>query len=390
MPLALIVSPVRSWPLSQGNRARVLAMGRMLQERGYRVHFLLSEAEGRPAASDMEMMRRQWDLFQTIPYTHQRVQSYADAWGADDWYDPALDAAVDALCRVWSYDLCLVNYAWYSRAFDRLPRDVVRVLDTHDAFGDRHKRLHAAGTTPGWYYTRPADEAMCLERADHIIAIQETEKAWFESLTDHPIRTVGHVAQSVFLPPMHRRAGPLRAGYLASANPSNVVSISMLIELWAMDPFLSSQVSLHLAGSICQEVEDGVPFIVKHGFVSDVRRFYQGVDFTVNPNVGGSGLKIKSVEALSYGRPLFSTAEGMLGICGVADPFVVPDLPQMVAHMVRHLQESPDLAAATRWACDCYLKYRSRQMAGFEALMTDVSELRHRRLTVTGPRMGRS
>lgn len=381
MPLALIVSPVRSWPLDQGNRVRIRALGRMLQERGYGVHFLLSELEGGVDAATRAEMARQWDLVRTVPYRHQRHRTHAEAWGADDWYDPALDGAIRDLGAVWDYDLCLVNYAWYSRAFEALRPEVVRVLDTHDAFGDRHKRLHAAGTTPAWYFTRAADEALQLGRADHVIAIQDEEEAWFRGLTDREVTTVGHVIPPAFLPPRPRhgalRGDRLRAGYMASGNPSNRDSIRALIRAWAAVPFLRDRVELHLAGPICRALDEATPpFVVRHGFVPDPAGFYRSVDIAVNPNIGGSGLKIKSVEALGYGLPLFATAEGMLGICGAHAPHVADSVPGMAQAMAADLAARPDLAAARTWARATFLGYRSGQIAAFEALLAETAELR--------------
>lgn len=383
MALALIVSPVRSWPLDQGNHVRILAMGRMLQERGYSVHFLLSEMEGGVDDETRAAMARQWQMLRTVPYGHDRRRRHAEAWGADDWYDPALDAAIADLSAVWDYDLCLVNYAWYSRAFEALPAPVVRVLDTHDAFGDRHQRLYAAGTTPVWYFTRAEDEGRQLERADFVIAIQDQEEAWFRGLTDRPVCTVGHVIAPAFLPPRdrshdqdhgHGRTDKVRAGYMASANPSNRDSLNALIRAWAQSPFLRRRADLHLAGPICRALDEThPPFLVKHGFVPDPADFYRAVDVAVNPNIGGSGLKIKSVEALGYGLPLYATAEGMLGICAPQAPHVCADVPQMVRAMAADLAANPDLRAARIWAKTRFLSYRSAQIARFETLMEQVA-----------------
>ena len=392
MALALIVSPVRSWPLDQGNRVRILALGRMLQERGHTVHFLLSELEGGVDDRTRAALARQWDVVRILPYRHDRQRAHAEAWGPDDWYDPALDAAIGDLCAVWDYDLCLVNYGWYSRAFEALRPEVVRILDTHDAFGDRHKRLYAAGTTPAWYFTRAGDEGRQLDRADFVIAIQDQEEAWFRALTDRPVQTVGHVIAPAFLPPRtrdhDRHEGRIRAGYMASANPSNRDSVSALIRAWAQSPFLRTRAELHLAGPICRAL-DGIdpPFLVKHGFVPDPADFYRAVDVAVNPNIGGSGLKIKSVEALGYGLPLYATAEGMLGICDPVAPHVSADVAQMVRAMAADLAANPDLGAARAWARAQFLRYRSAQIAGFETLL-DAAGAQARALRATAVPIG--
>ena len=379
MPLALIVSPIRSWPLDQGNRARIVTIGTMLKERGYTVHFLLSELEGGPSSSEREVMSQQWDLVRTVPYRHERHQAYADAWGGDDWYDPALDAVIRELSTTWNYDLCLVNYAWYSAAFEALPEETVRIIDTHDAFGDRHKRLYASGTTPAWYYTRPEDEGLCLDRADIVLSIQDEEQAWFASLTDQPVRTVGHVTPTLFLPPRRHRGSRLRGGYMASGNPSNQKSIRALIRSWAATPFLAQNVELHVAGPICDTLDSVPNFVTRHGFIDQPQDFYAENDFSVNPNIGGSGLKIKSVEALSFGQPLFATVEGMLGICSLHKPYVLQNVETMTAEMAKAIASDPELDAARTWARETCIAYRQQHIAAFDGVLDMARDLRAQR-----------
>ena len=50
------------------------------------------------------------------------------------------------------------------------------------------------------------------------------------------------------------------------------------------------------------------------GLVDDLDDFYRRIDIAINPMVGGTGLKIKSLEALSYGKALLATEDAMVGI----------------------------------------------------------------------------
>lgn len=375
MARALIISPVRSWPLDQGNHARLHAIGQLLRARGYTVHLLLSEFQGPAGNEALGKMSEQWDLLRSLPYTHRRRRRFADAWGCDDWYDTAMDSAISEMFQTWDYDLCIVNYVWFSRALERVPAGVFRAIDTHDAFGDRHKRLYEAGTSPVWFYTRPEEEGRGLNRADCVIAIQEEEQAWFESLCDVPVRTIGHIGETTFLPPRQRSDGlPWRIGYLASDNPSNRSSIEILLHHWRRSPYLTNAVELHVAGNICERMARADDhFLVKHGKVPDPGGFYAQVDGIVNPNVGGSGLKIKSVEALAYGCPIFSTTSGMLGICPQNPPYVLETVEDLVQHLVRELKRDPGLDAARRWARATSLEYRDRQLVSLDALLADIA-----------------
>ena len=50
------------------------------------------------------------------------------------------------------------------------------------------------------------------------------------------------------------------------------------------------------------------------GFVEDIDTYFSGVDVFINPITSGGGIKVKLVEALSYGLPVISTEQGAAGI----------------------------------------------------------------------------
>lgn len=50
------------------------------------------------------------------------------------------------------------------------------------------------------------------------------------------------------------------------------------------------------------------------GFVEDIQRYFQGADIFLNPVTTGGGVKVKVMEALSYGLPVVSYISGATGI----------------------------------------------------------------------------
>lgn len=376
MAFALIVSPIRSWPVDRGSRARIATVGSVLRQRGYTVHFLLSETEGACTEAEYAAMGKQWDAVHVVPYTVDRQQQYADAWGPDDWYDFAIHEAGKALSKTWRYNLCIVNYAWCSKIFEILPPDVVRVLDTHHVFGDLHKRLFASGVRPDSYYMRIEDEATCLDRADIVLAIQEKEKSRFQCLTKRPVRNLGHYIPGAFLPARERNGTKLRGGYLASATPTNAASINALINMWDTNPYLRENAELHVGGTICGEIRSARPFLIKHGPVDNVQDYYDQLDFAVNPSIVESGLKIMSVEALSFGKPIFATADAMVGISNTYPPYVMPNIKEMTDAMSDTIAGDAQLKAATRWARETFLAYRNSQLRSLNEMLEDVRKFR--------------
>jgi hypothetical protein len=105
---------------------------------------------------------------------------------------------------------------------------------------------------------------------------------------------------------------PLTFGYLGSGNDWNILSMAdFLGRLQARGvPFPHPIV---VAGGVCRHVRE-MAGVIKLGFVQELHTFYDAIDIALNPMVGGTGLKIKTVEPLSYGRPVLTTLPGAQGL----------------------------------------------------------------------------
>jgi len=111
-------------------------------------------------------------------------------------------------------------------------------------------------------------------------------------------------------------------GFIASDNGHNIEGLRLFVEHhWerVRDQVPDSQ--LILAGSVCDApgVCD-IPGAVTMGRVDELLNFYSSIAAVINPCPSGSGLKIKSVEALAFGKPLVTTEEGAVGLESFAAP----------------------------------------------------------------------
>ena len=50
------------------------------------------------------------------------------------------------------------------------------------------------------------------------------------------------------------------------------------------------------------------------GRIDRIEDFYSAVDVAINPMIAGTGLKIKTVEAMNFGVPIVSTISGSEGL----------------------------------------------------------------------------
>ncbi|BDG71997.1 glycosyltransferase [Roseomonas fluvialis] len=317
----LVLSPVPTWPVTLGNRNRIVQVNRALQRAGARVSLLHypsdEEWRARLPRRALAEMTAQWEEVFTCPVTrplHTRPSEGEDH-AADDWWDPAIGQMLDWLFKVGRYDALLVNYTWLSKALEHAPAGVLRILDTHDRFSDRRALLAEGGLPPEYFHTTQAQERLALDRADIVWAIKDQEAEFFRTLTARPVRTLLHAEPVQDLPAPAAAGGVLRLGIVGGRNNINATNIRAFVKV--ADAYLRRTllpVEIMVAGSVC-DLLDGLrlPWLRLIGRVEDMDQLYGQVDAVLAPLAFSTGLKIKVGEALSRGKPLISHAHAFEG-----------------------------------------------------------------------------
>jgi glycosyltransferase involved in cell wall biosynthesis len=318
-----MISPVPTHPTDAGNRARVLSLSTILREIGHDVYFMHVEQEW----GDAQAMRENWgDRYMPVDYMWRqsiaRIVARRIAWsvwrdrayihGLDEWYDPAIDTAIDALDRRVGFDAVIVEYVFMSRALLRFRNDVLKVIDTHDVFANRHRHYLRNNQPPVWFSCSPRDETKGLNRAHAVLAIQADEAADFRARIARPVVTVGHAVELRAMPATGVVAGRILA--VGSGNTINIASLQWFVaevlpQIRAQQP----AAELALAGMVSRRFPEapGVRFL---GTMKDLALAYASAEVVVNPIQFGTGLKIKTLEALGYARALVTTPCGAAGL----------------------------------------------------------------------------
>lgn len=230
----------------------------------------------------------------------------------DDWYNVGLDKIVSHLHKKNQYGVVLTEYVFMSQALMNIPDDVLKVIDTHDLFTDRHLKYKTQGLSDSFFSTTRSEEVKGFNRADLLIAIQDNERSIIEKMTYVPAATVGH--KVTLFKPKTRIKNRNQILYLGAGNSSNIDGITHFInKVLPLIAIKIPDVKLVLAGNICNHVEKS-SLILKLGEVKKVKDAYNEADIVINPGRVGTGLKIKNIESLGFGAPLVcttNTAEGM-------------------------------------------------------------------------------
>jgi len=347
-------------------------VGKRLKKLGHDIHFLYFDHQSPLTPEQREGMVEQWDSFQYIPFRGgERPDRMGQPWHADDWFQSDIGPYVQSICAILKPDVVICNYAFHSKIFEFVNDGAIKVLDTHDVFSDRHLILDRAGLPRRFYFTDKASEALQLRRADLVISIQQNESEFFERIVSKPILTVGHLTDKVI--GQRPDNGLPRVGFIASGNHLNRQALNAFIEA-AGEDLAAGLYELVVAGTVCDGLAD-VPGLTKLGRVEDTADFYGSVDLAINPMEHGTGLKIKTVEALQHGVPLISTACGFDGLSSLNHDHCLTDaagVAERVGALVRQPMALEQLAEAS---LQIFGAYAAAQTSTFDAIFRSRNSL---------------
>lgn len=362
----LIVSPVPTHPPIAGNRARILHLGTSIRDMGHNVYFAHIGFE----QGDDNAMKQYWgeDAFYSIPYQKpsgrcphrlKKIKHLFDSealykYSIDEWYDYSVNNYLINISELIKIDIVIVEYVFFSRALTCFGDEILKILDTHDVFSDRHKKFIAQGKKPIWFSTTKRQEKKGLSRADIVIAIQDKEKAFFNSISQQKIITTSHPIE------IHKPNNITKKDtilFVGSGNMNNIDAVNYFID--KVLPIIlntNPDAELLLAGSICHRIRqtNGITML---GEIDDISELYQLSTAIINPIQFGTGLKIKNIEALGYSKPLVTTSVGAAGMeDGIGTAFLIADTPGDFANAVLSILSDKDLQydlsiKANEYAC---------------------------------------
>jgi glycosyltransferase involved in cell wall biosynthesis len=227
---------------------------------------------------------------------------------------------------------------------DRVGSTALKVVDTHDLMHVR-RHLYAAEGRGAWVECSEAEEAALLRKADVVVAIQYHEKAEFTALV--PERRVICVPHSVPVRAQRWISKPQSNAvmFVGSTNQGNVSGLrAFLRDGWPLVLETCPTAELLVYGEIGQRIETAACGVKVLGYVRFLGGAYRGAAVVVNPVMLGTGLKIKTVEALAYGKAVVTTPCGAEGLEeGAGEAFLVAADMRELASMVVRLLADPVL-----------------------------------------------
>lgn len=180
------------------------------------------------------------------------------------------------------------------------------------------------GTRPPWitipkYLMTKYNEANTVKYASHIICLNHRDSDGFKNTFNREADIILPITFPLKDLSIYNKAKPSQRPYFLFVGSDffpNIEGIKWFIE--KVSPYVD--VDFHIVGSCClnEKVYNlSLPSNVKLlGYVDDLDHEYYLASGVIAPIFKGSGMKTKTIEALSYGKSIIGTSEAFVGIVG--------------------------------------------------------------------------
>ncbi len=206
------------------------------------------------------------------------------------------------------YDFVVITYAYWASLVEGLASSTVKIMNMQDFLTlQSYLRRGRGEFTLGRMFE---DEVKAVSMFDYVLSISDEESMIFSPFCPD----TEFIRAPVSFPCRFGNADrdyDYDVFFIGSDNPYNHEGV-----LWFMNnvyPLLPRTIKIAIAGKVSSFVEkkDNITLIP---YVDDLDKLHRRSRLHICPLKGGTGLKIKIVEALSYGIPIVTTSWGLTGI----------------------------------------------------------------------------
>ncbi len=298
--------------------------------------------------------------------------SYESKW----LLDADLPAGLIRMVGAHEPSVSLVNYAQYAPARGFLGRSKI-MLEMHDL----RSRQYAIERGSSVFEARDIAQEVCSAlTADGIIFINEREETVFRELSDRPFNSAAafpvtktdkedsgltelddrrELLETFFAASEQQRAGlqsfawPDRAEtprlmFVASGHVSNMVSLDWFLAEVFLPHLYPAGLKLHVFGSIAKRHSQSVPGVTFHGTIKHIRPLYRFADIVILPIKAGTGLPIKSLDAVRAQVPVVATSKAFEAIANAGEFLTFHDDPNSFAAEIMRLSRDSEARSLVR------------------------------------------
>ena len=380
----LFISDTIIMPLDRGNRKRVYNLINMMRENDCDVDFLYlaTYPEEDPTETikfigedhfiRFENKKRTFGVFwkrkvrKVLELCH--IPGLFKYWSVDERISPDITAFMEKIYKKKKYDIAWAEYIYTSKALLNAPDNVTRVIDTVNAYTYKRQMYEAVGYKNYEFALTKKTETEGLKRADYVVAIQEAEEDFFRTLLPKEARIVT-IGENM----------PVTKPYISDSDTILFLGSYYVVNRHGVKYFINNVLPIlkksgvnykfKLAGSICKHIPDSDEY-EKLGYVDDVDEAYREARVVINPVHEGTGLNIKTIEAVSKAKPLVSRKVGVRGL-RPDKPFalVTDDDKEYADNIIKVLTDDKLAMDLSENAVSFMEKYKEKNIASLKEIL---------------------
>lgn len=233
-----------------------------------------------------------------------------------------------------TYDYIFINYEfWTPLIRNKNLKNAKKIVETHDFI------------TLNEFYRNPklnvgekfSSELKNLSFYDKVVAISNEEALFFKKFLGE--EKVNFIPQSFPDNTLENTIPFSKKKYdlffIGSDNPFNIKSANWFLE--HVYPKLVQDLKICFVGRICKHIpkKENITLIPK---IDDLEEVYQNSKIAICPMIEGTGMKVKVVEALSYGVPVVGTKRAVDGFTEKNDNgCLISDNPEVFKNSISFL-----------------------------------------------------
>ncbi|MCY9657468.1 glycosyltransferase family 4 protein [Paenibacillus chondroitinus] len=224
----------------------------------------------------------------------------------DDWVTPIMQEQFNEILKN-DYDYIVMFYVYTGNLLNFTNEKTKKVYFMEDLLSVGHYITGLSSEIGG-----PLEsEIKRLENFDEIICISNDEKIFFEKiLNKKKFRFLPHLVKNkIEEDEINKKDIDLL--FIGYDNSYNIEGIRWFLE--NVYPHLDSKINITIAGKVVEHIEENYSNITKLGYVENLDELYSRTKISMCPLLNGTGMKVKVIEAMSYGIPIVCTSRGVDG-----------------------------------------------------------------------------
>ncbi len=314
---------------NHGNKTWSLQLLKYFKIRGFEVDFISDKEWGMWSAADVEaihktglvksvhILDRKPSKKNILRYFFQHKLPHFFIKRKAGFYAPAISDHItlfyqrqfDKILKNNEYDFIYINYVTCYSLIKNNPYlgSAIKIIDTHDFFTSQFQRKKNFDIGKAF-----REEIKRLSLFDNIWTVSVEEHYIFSQFCDKKVSLVQTMLDKPSLDsmvPFDEKEYDII--YVASDIIHNKVSASWFFS--EVYPSLPSSLKICVIGKITDHLSE-YPNVHKIRFVDDLGAFYAKTRIAICPMLSGTGIKVKVVEALSFGLPVVCNPRGVDGL----------------------------------------------------------------------------